>query len=345
MNYNTSTKLTILLLITVFGLLAVLGFFPSSAFAESSEQYVKFDYLRRIPDTPFAEKVHTVIKVPVYEGRVIKLPDVMKALRCARFGVMQSYCDTFAYDAATDTYTAVYYKSVYLNAKTVDGNSVNYYLDCNLSFKDYYYEFVKNDIFDNELYEYYYNLLHTKYTNLNGYTADNIYGYWGVVVIPRGNNLNQLWADMFGSTTTYQGVLENFVYTRNLKYESYNKLLHDYQYNWLEIAWKTIVGFVSGSSYEANFYVIYCDSQTTEAFVAENGASDVDDNHGAIWNEIENGFNAIVDKVKTFFADNKVVGIVLGVAVLAATIAVAALAVKRLNKTQKKPERKRKGGR
>ena len=228
---NIATKISLLIVVALLAFV-VLGVMPSTAFAEATEQYIKFEYLKRIDGTPFAEKVQTLINVPVYENHTIKLNDVKKALKCKQFGVMQSYCDTFEYDSETNTYKAVYYKSVYLNAKTVDGNSMNYYLDCNLSFQDYFGGFVGDGIIDSDLFEWYLNKIHVTYAALDGYKADNIYGYWGVIIIPHGNDFNQLWADMFGNKTTFSGVLEKFMYTRNLKASEYNKLLRDYQYGW-----------------------------------------------------------------------------------------------------------------
>lgn len=338
-------------LVFILIICAVLGSIPGTAFAQAEEQYIKFDYLKRIEGTPFAEKIHTVIKVPVYDNHKIEIADVKKALKLKSFGVMQSYCDTFEYDATTDTYTAVYYKSVYLNAKTVDGNSMNYYLDCNLSYEDYYGGFVDKDIVDRGLYEYYLNKIHVTYPNLDGYSSDNIYGYWGVVIIPHGNDLNQLWANMFGSSTNYSGELKTFLYTKNLKASEYNKLLNDYQYGWLEIAWKDIIGGLTGWSFEADFFIVYCDSQSTEVFIAENGATSADDNHGAMFNGIKDAANAAINAVKTFFSDKKnvalVIGLFIGVIILAGIILAIVLAVKNMAKsvTKEAVKTKNKNGR
>lgn len=297
-----SIFLTLLLLAVV-----VFGVLPTIAFAESTEQFIKFEYLQRIDGTPFAHKVQTMIKVPVYANNTIKLADVKKTLQCERFGVMQSYCRTFEYDRQRNVYKAVYYKSVYLNAKTVDGNSFNYYLDCNLSYDDYFGCFVDDGIVDSGLYDFYLNRIYDTYPALDDYDADDIYGYWGMIVIPKGNDLNQAWADLFGTATTYSGVLEKFLYTRAISNEEYNKLLNDYQYGFLEILWKNLVGWVG--SYEADYYMIYCDSQTFEAYIAENGADDINDNRGAVGN----GLKDMVERFKDFFSGNKTVPIILGV--------------------------------
>ncbi len=323
MNTNTTRKYAWLMLCILAVILLMSLSFETTAFAEeaSTEQIVKFEYLQRIENTPFAEKVQKIIKVPVYGNNEIKLEDVKRELKCKSFGVMQSYGDSFKYNSATNTYTAVYYKSVYLNAKTVDGNSKNFYLDCNLSFEDYFYPFVQNGTLEQSIYEFYLNKIHIRYPELDGYTPDNIYGYFGLIPIPNGRDLNQLWKDLFGTSTNYSGVLEHYMYSNVLTNSAYKKLLEEYHYNWLEVIWKGFVDKLLSGSVNADFYMVYVDSEDTEAFIAENGATSIDDNSGAIWNSVEKGLGDLGDRLSQVFGKSKkpliiVMAVVVGVAIL-----------------------------
>lgn len=329
------TKISILLAVLLLAVV-VLGVLPSTAFADTEEQYIKLEYLQRIEGTPFAHKVQALIKVPVYENHTLKLNDVKKALNCKQFGVMQSYCDTFKYDSKTNTYKAVYYKSVYLEAKTVDGNSFHYYLDCNWSFKSFFHAFVNAGFIDEGLYEVFYNYLHFTYGELDGYELDDIYGYWGFVTIPDGNDLNQLWKDMFNTETTFSGVVKSFSFSSNLTLTQYNYLLDDYQYRFLEIVWKDFVGLLQGGNYKANNYILYCDSGTIEAYVAENGADDLHDDHSVIYNSIENAYEKVRDTIREYFDDTQnvtmIITLVGGILLLVIVIAL----ISKLFKSDKK---------
>lgn len=315
-DFNMTKRITTisLFLAVRLAIVVLFGFVPFSAFAAEDGQYIRFEYLKRIPNTPFAEKIQTVIKVPVYDNHEIKLQDVKKALKVSSFGVMQSYSDTFTYNAKTDTYSTVYYKSVYLNAKTVDGNSKNFYLDCNLSFEEYFKPFVANGTLEASIYEFYLNNIHIRYSGLDGYTADNIYGYFGLIPIPRGRDLNQLWADLFGQSTNYKGVLENYMYTNVLTNAAHKKLLEEYNYSWLAVVWKGFIDKLASGSVNADFYMVYVDSQTTEAMIAENGAHDIGDNSGLIFNKVKDGVTNVANKVKDFFSDKKNIALVIGLA-------------------------------
>lgn len=314
----------------------VLACIPDIAFADTTTQYVKFEYLQRIKDTPFAEKVTTFINVPVYENNEIRLADVKKALQCSSFGVMQSTLDKFVYNAKTKTYTAVYLKSVYLNAKTVDGNSKNFYLDCNLSFDEYFSPFVKDDIMEKGCYDVFLNNIRQNYPVVQDIPPQDLYGYFGFIPIPKERNLNQLWSDMF-DTTNYSGVLERFSYEYSLTNQAYKKLLQDYNHSWLEVAWKGFVDLLASGTANATFYLLYVDSQTTEAFIAENGASDINNNSGLIFNQIKDGATNVFNTVKNFFSDKKniaaIIGIFIGILLLVGMVLAIVTIVKKTVKS------------
>lgn len=308
----------------LLAILVGMTFVPVMAFADTAPpvQAIRLEYLQRIEGTPFAEKKSVIMSIPVYENHTLRLQDVKEQLHCRAFGVMQSYCDTFDYDAVNNKYVAVYYKSVYLNAKTVDGNSRNFYLDCNLSFKDYFYQFVLDEALEADAYTTFLNNMHLEYPQLDGYTADDIYGYWGLIPIPHSHSLNEMWGELFGDATTYSGVLKNFKYTNYLTLDAYNSLLEDYHYGWLEIVWADIIELFTSGSANADFFMIYCDSQGTEAYIAENGADDINDNTGSIINDVEDA----VSDVGTWFERNddakKVVAIIGAVILVSVAIGI-----------------------
>lgn len=327
--------------VIIFAAIAILGFLPSMAFADENfettpsgsavEQYIALDYLKRIEGTCFARKVKTYIYVPVYENNVVLVSDVKKALGLTSFGIMQSYCKEIVYDAETDVYTAIYYKSVYLNAKTVDGNYNNYYLDCNLSFEEFYSKFLSGgqyaytaddvkqakekdiiikegdtvdcQVLSSDLYEYFWNNILREGLSKYDYKPSEVYGYWGFIAIPQTHTLNSLWSELFDTQTTYLGAMKSFVFSTQLTWGAYQRLLTDYGYGFLEQAWEGIAGFFT--TYSASFYIVYIDSEETEFMIAENAADDIEDNHGAIRNDIENTIEDISKSIENFFADQK----------------------------------------
>lgn len=356
------TKKTTCLFAILFLAVAMLGAFPGMALAEetptgtATNQYIALDYLKRIDGTCFAEKVQTYVNVPVYDNHVVRVADVKEALGLKSFGVMQSYVKEIVYDEATDVYTAVYFKSVYLNAKTVDGNFTNYFLDCNLSFEDFYKQYIEHgmytytaddvakakkfgvtikegdyvdgQILDEDCYQYFWGTIQND--KIHGYyQPDEIYGYWGLVAIPHTHTLNALWSDIFGTETTFLGEMKSFNYEKMLTWASYKRLLTDYGYGFLERTWERLVGTLD--SFTANFYILYIDSEETEFMIAENGADDINDNHGAMYNGIEDFVENIVDKVKSFFADK---GNVIKICIIVAVVILIVVLLIRLRKKE-----------
>lgn len=259
---------------------------------------IQVKYLTRIGTTPFATHNYAYVDVPV-NSPTIPVDRVAAALCVKDFDVLGSSCYGFEYDTATDIYTAKYLKNVWLSAKTVDGNSANYFLDCNLSYKDYYYQMVLDDVFSNDLYEYIFSQILNNFPEVKGYNYGSVYGYFGYVVIPNTYSLNALWAEMFDVNTTFQGVTVKYQYTELLKYSSYQRLLTEYQYTWLEKAWNGVAGFVTGGSWSADHYLFYAQIGVTETYIAENGADDIIDDNGLIRNEVEDGVTAIKTGVQS----------------------------------------------
>lgn len=63
------------------------------------------------------------------------------------FAVGQSSCQYFKEDTSTGIFNAYYLKNVWLSSKDANGSSMNLFLDINVSYKDFYYPFVRDGIF------------------------------------------------------------------------------------------------------------------------------------------------------------------------------------------------------
>ena len=113
-------------------------------------QRVQIKYLKQIGNTPFAEPVYQYVDVPVV-NQVIYPADVYDALGVDSLKCLESHCINFEYK--DDVYVAHYLKNVWLRAITEEGNYMDYFLDINQSFEQYYYQFVEDGIISMDLYE------------------------------------------------------------------------------------------------------------------------------------------------------------------------------------------------
>lgn len=335
-------------------------------------------YFERIEGTPFATRVQRQVRVPVKENHKIEIKDVANKLGNQVYGVLNSYCERFEYVPGGDYYMAQYENSVYLNAKTTDGNFNHYFLNINNTFYDYYAQFVKtserielwrtyydyeinsirknassiirpidpgidpslrggsfgmdgydgiwkNDNNSNikiltiDLFSWYWNKIHLKYPQLNGIKSTELYGYWGFVPIPHSNSINDLLErNIFGFDTTFNGVLEDFKYEEVLSKEAYQSLLEDYGYVWIERAWAEVAN-AFGAGREADFYMFYASGETNIAFIAENGATNINDNRTGTVIKAEETFKDVVKSLKDAFSGDKakkIIGVVIFLAVM-----------------------------
>ncbi len=246
---------------------------------------VQVSYLVQIGNTPFAKKVSTFVKVPV-TFNTIKPSDVAQALGLESLSVGQSPCSYFVLDSS-GVYNAYYLKNVWISSKDANGNSLNYFLDINKSYKEFYDPFVVDGIFTKGMYEWLWSSIINAYPVVADIPDGQLYGYFGYCVVPYTYSLNQLVYELFDGIANMNGILYHFSYRQNLTYDNYTKLLNEYQYGWLEKSWYSVAGFVSGSEYPADHYFFYCDGKQDNAYFAHNGASDITDNHGALYNSVE----------------------------------------------------------
>lgn len=264
---------------------------------DGTTQKVQVAWLERIGETPFARKRYDYVEVPIVNS-MISPSDVANALGIETFAVGQSSCQYFKEDTSTGIFNAYYLKNVWLSSKDANGSSMNLFLDINVSYKDFYYPFVRDGIFTQGMYEWFWSTMIVKYPEISGIDDGDLFGYFGYTSVPYTYTLNQLIYELFDGSPNMDGVVRYFSYREDLDYDSYIKLLNDYQYGWLSKAWNTVAGFLSGSKYPADHYFFYCDGEEDNAFIGENGADDAYDNSSALVNKAED----VVEAVSTFFS-------------------------------------------
>lgn len=302
-------------------------------------QRVQIQYLKQIGTTPFASAVTEYINVPVVDG-VIKVADARAALGIQTMAVMQSACDHFVYDANDDIYKAYYYKSVWLSAKTAEGQTQDIYLDCNLSFRDFYYPYVRDGILPsgNDGYEYFFNRIKQKCPEVIDYQDYELYGYFGYVMMPLTYSFSQFMFEICDSEqANYKGTVDSIRNTGVLSKSSYNKLLNDYNYGWLQRIWNNVIGALD--EYQAYHYSFYVDSGVIEAFIAHNGAKDMYDNASRVGvgvrdtaSKISNFVSEALNALRKWFDDNsKLFAIIAGVIVGVTALLIVLLIVSKIS--------------
>ncbi len=262
---------------------------------EDSKKNVTVRYLEQVGDTPFAIKKEALVEIPVMNGDVIYPADVYVALGVDSLDCLNSQFARFDY-LNDGVYEAYYYENVWLRTKTTDGHDLDYFLDINKSYAEYYRPFVDAGIMSQELYEYHFAGFHSKHDELEGYLPEDVFSYYGLAIIPDGFTFDRAWADMFGISPYKAGIINTFNYNDNLSYSSYMSLMEDYNYGWLDKVWSTVAGFADGGAYPAEYYVFYCDGVEREALIGEGGQDDPEDG-GAIEEEIQDG----ASKIKNLF--------------------------------------------
>lgn len=261
-----------------------------------AKQQVKIRYLEQIGDIPFAVMKEKYVNVPVTNGNSIYPVDVYNVLGVESLDVLNS--EFYRFDYISDgLYQAYYLENVWLRAKTTDGHDFDYFLDINKSYEEFYKPFVEAGAMSQELYEYHFSGFHSKYDELEGYLMSEVYSYYGLAIIPDGFNFDRAFADMFGISPHTAGIISTFNYSDNLSYESYKKLMDEYNYGWLDKWWATLASVLDGGTYPAEYYVFYCDGLTRETLIGEGGQEDSEDG-GVIKEET----SEILDEVGGFFS-------------------------------------------
>ncbi|MBR6502702.1 MAG: hypothetical protein IKT42_04605 [Clostridia bacterium] len=294
---------------------------------------ITVNYLKQIGSTPFAMKTVKVIEdVEFNAENGATFSEISSCLSFEERHVLKSVIIGFTRDDVEgNIYTAKYDDSVWIQTTTSDGKALNYYLDINKSYEDFYTPLSGGTVFTDELYNHiFYQKIYTAYPELDELllTPDEVYGYFGFVVIPRTQTLNELWYELFDNQVNFDGVINGFEYDELLNQTEYDNLLKDYQYSFLERVWNGVTGLATGV--EARHFIIFADSTTTAGLVSkgnDNGQG------GQIMGGIKDvtatvgeWFSTTWETVSGFF--NSTGGTVTTIVVIAAIVAVVIVIVK-----------------
>ena len=265
---------------------------------------VSISYLEPILDSegkniPFAVKTTKKAKLPII------LPEMnysymATALQKDNFNCNGAVAYTFDFDSLSSMYTARYEENIWLKAKTEDGNSANFFLRLQKSFEEYYYPFVESGIIPVEAYNYIYSDIQNKYPETRGIAKNELYGYWGFAPVPDTYSFNSLWKFLFDTPTTFSGVVNHFDFPVKVTTNQYNKLLSDYDYNFIEVVWNDFVSFLDGGC-SATYYFFYADNTQSRIVIAENGSDDFDNEKGLVGNKVIHGVKSVAKSVENTF--------------------------------------------
>ncbi|MBR0190297.1 MAG: hypothetical protein IJQ23_07955 [Clostridia bacterium] len=256
--------------------------------AVQNTRRVRIKYLTEIDGTPYATHKYAYVDVPVLQ-ETIYINDVEEQLGISLRKCLDSnaYCFQKTIDNDGELYQLYYLKNVWLRAITVDGNFYDYFLDINESYKEIYRPYVNAEILNNDVYEWIYSTqIINKFPALQDYRFNEIYGYFGLVVVPETYTLNSALKTMFDVETSKIGVISNFVFERMLPYSGYQQLLSEYNYGFLSKVWSEVTGFVMGSEHRATYYVVYSEPGTENALIGEGGQTNAENPGSVVENEI-----------------------------------------------------------
>lgn len=248
--------------------------------ANTTEITVK--YLEEIPGTPFATAVYETVSVPVFHGSVSR-NDVETALGKSFSDCLGSHPKFFELESDPDygqVYVLKYLKHTWIKAITVDGAALSYFLDINDSFRGTYLPYVDEDvgILTQDPYEFVFSTLITRYPELSDVSFENLYGYFGLILVPESFSVNTALKEIFDVSTSEIGVVGTYETSVTLNTAQYNALMQKFNYGFYATLWgdlMTTLGF--GESANARLYLIYSEPGTEKAVVGENGADNFED--------------------------------------------------------------------
>lgn len=284
---------------------------------------VNVSYLVPIDGTPFAIKTTKKVEVPLIMS---KLPYsyFTAELGVTSFNIFNSTVKDFTYDTSTDTYNAEYRYSLWLKSKTIDGFSVNCFLNVQNSYEDYFGNLVKKGMCPSGLYDYMFNGLINTYVEknkdnkkvcdiLNSVKEDEIYGFFGYVAVPESYNVfNKLFSELFNYDTGYKGIAKSYKYTAKISYSEYDAMQKDYNYNFIKRFFNHLGSWLDKDAPTANYYFFWADGTEDRVMIAENGSKSFDNDNGLAFNvtkkgvtkgakAIENTFKKLGNKISNFF--------------------------------------------
>ena len=303
----------------------------------SPTENITINYLQSLDGLPFAVEKSATVIVPVIDND-INIDDVNDYLYSKGKPIIESKCISsnlydIVYNPDTDEYDTYYLKNVWLRTITTDGNYYDYFLDINLSYYDFYQPIVDTGAITQDLFEYFFSTkILNKFPSLSGYKTDELHGYFGFAVIPQTLTLNTLFAEVLDVDETRSGIINYFTYSDKISFEAHKALLDDYNYSWLSKAWDGLAGFVSGGNWDADYYILYTDSD--DGYIGQGGQTDPEDPDGVIEGEIikpvVGGIADFVSTVWNMFTG--VAGNIYGIIILIGAIVIVVVIIKYRNK-------------
>ena len=267
---------------------------------DNSGKYdIKITYLKQIKNTPLAQKVTKSVKANLYGGNTLLYDDaaiaVGEELHCLGSNVKE-----FIYDADTGTYVAKYLTAMKVIARTEDGNSLDYWLDINTSYYDYFQDLLTaaTDSGVAKMYEYFLSSWIARYPEISGISEKELYGYFGHVVIPNTYSWATLWNEVFQVPTEFKGVIEKESYQSNMSLAAYNRLLRDYDYSWYERIYSTVYSLLEqGLKVSSVHWIFLANPKIQTPVISENGSTAEDNDFSSIGNGIKDVVDTVVDTV------------------------------------------------
>ena len=274
----------------------------NSIITYATKREVKISYLKKIPNTPFAQKVTKSVQTYLKNGSELLYDDAAVAVG-EELHCLGSNVKNFVYDEESQAYVANYLTAIALTAKTEDGNSLMYYLDINKSYYDVYHELIENTndspgVDSDKIYEYFWSQASSRYPGIAGMSDTNIYGYFGHVIIPTTFSWNSIWNLIFQVPTTFTGVIEKFSYVTPLTLTSYNCLLSEYGYKWYEKIWNSVYTVLSKEgAHSATHWIFFADPKIKDPVISEDGSTNAGDGMGSIGEGLKDTITGVVDGV------------------------------------------------
>lgn len=314
-----------------------------------SKEEVTVSYLQQIGDLPFCRKIVKTVKVPVLsvgDDKKVYHDDLCDALGLKTLTVLGSAWSGTVRESSEGKYVVdcKYFESVYLVARTVDGNTTNpgsavsetFYLDLNKSFEEYYGDLVNKGVLTSSAKEYFFNSLlcqdGLRAENeklVGGLQPEELYGYWGYVAIPQTYSFNTLWGEIFDNEASLVGLYGSFNSYLTLSKSAYDELMQSYTYTWYERTWANIANFIAGDPVDATAYFFCTTAEDRRVGIMGNGVTDLDDDRGLAEvqvteaaEELLSGLPTLLDEAQAKFEKTMkiLLAVVGGVAIIAGGI-------------------------
>lgn len=230
---------------------------------------------KRIKGTPFAEKVETVMSVPVWGTvgqRYVELNDVRAVFGNEGLETLNASIQEIK-RIDDETFEIEYHYSGWLRLVNNDGKFVDVFASMNESFEGYFYQYVQKEAMSRAAYSYIFQELIREYPALNDYSTrlGDVYGLWGMLVLPNTYTLDDLAAEFFQPRITSGEHVTMFTFTHGLTYEEYQQLQANFEYGWVASAWNTVAGFVAGETCQATYHIVYLNPEQPQSWLDLRG--------------------------------------------------------------------------